>query len=125
MQASNTVDRLVHLARQPILDGQGQLFGYELLYRGDAADTSCLLQNGTATARVLTDALHNMGLQAVTAGKLAFINVSSDILLGDPSILPRDGVVIELLETVVVTDEVVAVCKSLRMQGYALALDDF
>jgi EAL and modified HD-GYP domain-containing signal transduction protein len=122
----NTVDRLVHLARQPILDGQGQLFGYELLYRGDASDTACLLQNGTATARVLTDPLHNMGLQAVTAGKLAFINVSSDILLGDlSSMLPRDGVVIELLETVAVTDEVVAMCKSLRAQGYALALDDF
>src|SRR6185436_3732480 len=38
---------------------------------------------------------------------------------------PREGVVIELLETMAVTDEVVAICKSLRTQGYALALDDF
>ena len=40
-------------------------------------------------------------------------------------LLPRDRVVVEILESVVPTPKVIEACKRLRAKGYALALDDF
>ena len=40
------------VARQPILDEAGRLFGYELLYRAGAAATSCTEERDRAAARV-------------------------------------------------------------------------
>jgi EAL and modified HD-GYP domain-containing signal transduction protein len=44
----------------------------------------------------------------------------SDVL----EILPREQIVIELLETIEFTDEVVARCRELKGKGFSLALDD-
>ena len=118
--------QLVYVARQPILDERGRVFGYELLYRAQEGHGGCFAPGEVATARVLNDALLNVGLKALTLGKLAFVNVSPAVLLTDGvSLLPADGIVVELLENMVVTDEVIAMCKSLKERGYALALDDF
>lgn len=45
--------------------------------------------------------------------------------LGAPRLLPPDRIVVEILETVNPTDEILAVCRDLRAAGYILALDDF
>lgn len=117
---------LIYVARQPILDARNRVFGYELLYRAQAGHSGCHAPGEVATARVLNDALLNVGLKALTLGKVAFFNVSPSVLLGDgASLLPPDGIVVELLEDMVVTDEVIQVCQSLQERGYALALDDF
>src|SRR6202142_4672514 len=39
--------------------------------------------------------------------------------------LPRESLVIEVLETVAPTAELLALCQSIQQQGYTLALDDF
>ena len=66
------------------------------------------------------------GLDTLTQGKPAFINVTRRLLLeGIPGALPPTRVVIELLEDVEADEEVVAACRELRRAGYAIALDDF
>jgi EAL and modified HD-GYP domain-containing signal transduction protein len=68
----------------------------------------------------------NGGLGAITQGNLAFINFTEKCLLSDfPDMLPKDKVVIELLETVTPSDEVYAKCRKLFKAGYKIALDDF
>ena len=55
----DTRDR-IYIARQPILHSSGRVFGYELLYRHEAGDTSCQEAGDLAGARVLTDAFLNV-----------------------------------------------------------------
>jgi EAL and modified HD-GYP domain-containing signal transduction protein len=116
----------VHVARQPILDARGTVFGYELLYRSAAGDTSCTADGDLASARVLTGAVLDLGLETLTSGRQAFLNVTRSLLLGQiDTLVPSKGVVLEVLETVDVDKEVVEVCRDLQARGYRLALDDF
>jgi EAL and modified HD-GYP domain-containing signal transduction protein len=117
---------MLHVARQPILDERGRVFGYELLYRREASDTSCTADGDLASARVLTGAVLDLGLETLTSGRQAFLNVTRPLLLGQIDMLvPPDGVVLELLESVEIDTEVIDVCRDLQSRGYRLALDDF
>jgi EAL and modified HD-GYP domain-containing signal transduction protein len=116
----------IHVARQPILDLRRQVAGYELLYRAEASDRHCVGSTTQASARVLSDALVGMGLETLTGGRRAFVNLSRDVLMSDASsLLDARAVVLEVLEDVTVTPEVVEMCRSLRQRGYLVALDDF
>ena len=115
-----------YVARQPILDASGQVFGYELLYRSGADAVSCQDPHDLAAARVLSDAVLTLGLDTLTGGRKAFINVTRHMLLNDlVSVLSPEAVVIEVLENVGFDEPVVAAVKGLRDRGYAIALDDF
>jgi EAL and modified HD-GYP domain-containing signal transduction protein len=115
-----------YVARQPILNAGGKVFGYELLYRAAAADASCQEAHDVAAARVLNDAVLTLGLETLTGGRRAFINLTRHLLLSDfATLLPPSAVVLEVLENVVVDAEVLDACQRLRGLGYSLALDDF
>ena len=114
------------VARQPILDRRGHVFGYELLFRRSATVQSCDVASADACVQVIVDAMHSIGLDTLASGKRAFMNVTREFLLSDAAtLLPKDQVVIELLEDIEVDHEVVAACKALKRAGYTLALDDF
>jgi len=113
------------LARQPILDEKGRVFGYELLYRGAPGDTSCTVPSDLASAQVFTNAVLDMGLDTLTAGRTAFLNVTAALLENIETLLPHEGVVLELLETIEVSPQLIEMCRSLKAMGYRLALDDF
>jgi c-di-GMP-related signal transduction protein len=116
----------VHIARQPILDATGRVAGYELLYRATSIDKSCTATGDLAASRALADAILGIGLDVLTAGSKAFINVTRELLLEDAaSLLPPEAVVIELREDIAVDAEVVDACRELGARGYTLALDDF
>jgi EAL and modified HD-GYP domain-containing signal transduction protein len=116
------------LARQPILDRTKRVFGYELLYR--SPDGRAFLEGGAddnhATAHVIVNSLLTLNLDKLVMGKRAFINFNRDMLVGGfGKLLPRALVVIEVLETVVADEEVIAACKDLKQAGYTIALDDY
>ena len=119
--------RDVFVARQPIFDDGDRLFAYELLYRGGAHQT---VAGGVSANQMCTDTvihtLLSIGLAPLTAGTLAFVNMTRDFLLRRLYELfdPRT-VVVELLETVEPDAQVVAECERLVALGYTLALDDF
>ncbi|MBP7779346.1 MAG: HDOD domain-containing protein [Acidobacteria bacterium] len=116
----------VHVARQPILDARQQVFGYELLYRATSAADACNEVDVSVSARVIGDALLGIGFDTLTDGRRAFINLDGQTLLADASgLFDPEQVVLEILESVSVTPEVEAMCRSLHNRGYALALDDF
>jgi c-di-GMP-related signal transduction protein len=127
MQTAETVTpAIVHLARQPILDAQGSVFGYELLYRGALSDTSCTADGDLASARVLTDAVLEVGLDTLTSGRPAFLNLTRPLILQRvATLLPASAAVYEIREDVVIDDDVFEACRELHERGYRLALDDF
>lgn len=116
----------IFLGRQPILDRDQRIVAYELLFRaGDTAGVT-VTDDMQATASVIHHAFSEMGVQTVLGTQLGFINISADMLLSDlVELLPRSQVVLELLETIRVTDAVVERCRELKQQGFTLALDDF
>jgi EAL and modified HD-GYP domain-containing signal transduction protein len=87
---------------------------------------SCDISSNDACARVITDSVLAIGLDTLTGGKPAFINFTRDMLLnGAASLLPKNQVVVELLEDVTGDPAVVEACQALKEAGYQIALDDF
>jgi EAL and modified HD-GYP domain-containing signal transduction protein len=120
------VSDYVFVARQPILDRQRQTFAYELLFRSSSRAEVASASDDAATADVIVNSVLSIGLDALTDGKRAFINVTRGLLLaGIPWVLPPSRVVVELLENIEADPEVMAACRELRRAGYSIALDDF
>lgn len=116
----------IFLGRQPILDRNQRIVAYELLFRSGNTPGATITDDMQATASVIQHAFGEMGVQSVLGTQLGFINVSADMLLSDMvELLPRSQVVLELLETITVTDAVIERCRALKQQGFTLALDDF
>lgn len=112
------------LARQPILTRSGELYAYELLFRSAAAGPAAVTDDLAATAAVIAHAAE-LGMENVIGASLAFINVNAQVLFSDfVQFLPRDTVVLEVLETVEVDDALVARIEQLAGEGYRFALDD-
>jgi c-di-GMP-related signal transduction protein len=116
----------VLLARQPIFDRNLKVWGYELLYRSGLANHhDASGAPGQATAKVIVNYLLDTRLDSLVGSALAFINVDRETLLGgNLTTLPRNKVVLEILETVEPDAEVVQACTELKSKGFVLALDD-
>lgn len=115
----------IFLGRQPILDRQQNLVAYELLFRPGQVDSVEVTNDVSASANVLVNAYGQLGIQRVLGNQRGFINVSEELLLSDAILLlPHQHVVLELLESIVVTPEIVQRCLDLKQKGYHLALDD-
>ena len=112
------------IARQPIFDKRLRVYAYELLFRG--GPQNFFQPRNHAASSVIADSLTLFDLQTLTGHARAFINVDELALrLGAPRLLPADRIVVEILESVKPTDEIVGICRELRQDGYSLALDDF
>src|SRR5262245_53187135 len=114
------------VARQAIFDRERRVFGYELLFRSSDWN-ACTGGDATAiTTQLLGDSFMAIGLDQLVGQKKAFVNFGRDMLLrGFASALPKERMVIEILESVAPDLDVLAVCKDLSAGGYLLALDDF
>ena len=114
------------LARQPILDRKGDLRAFELLFRSGGKSAEAEVPDDThATAQVMLHAFGDMGIAGVLGAHKGFINLDAEFLHSDMvELLPRKQVVLELLETIVINDAVIARCRDLKAMGFSLALDD-
>jgi c-di-GMP-related signal transduction protein len=113
------------LARQPILNKDEKVLGYELLFR-ESADEERLSSDFDGGTRSIIDTLNIMGLDVVCDGRHAFINCTHDMLLkGFFLLLPAEKAVVEIQETVPVDAEVLEACQQLKVAGYRIALDNF
>lgn len=117
---------MVHVGRQPIYDRDGAVVAHELLFRAGATASTASRRDAHATARVLVAAFTEFGLDEVAGGRVCFINLTRDFLIGQLP-LPFDcsQAVLEVLETTDVDEEVLAGVTALHEQGYTIALDDF
>ena len=119
--------QIVFIARQPIFDTDRRRVAYELLYRAHRDATQAI---GVSESHMCGDtALHallSIGLDRLTAGTTAFVNITREHLLGELyKIFDPTAVVLELLETVDGDAAVVEACKRAVDEGYRLALDDY
>ncbi len=121
---SDTADQLF-LGRQPILDRDQRLFAYELLFRNGQRNAADVTDGVQATATVIANAFSELSITDALGAYRGFINVDEHFLFSDMlEILPKQSVVLEILETVPPTPEVIQRCTELKAAGFTLALDD-
>lgn len=114
-----------YIARQPIFNKAKETIGYELLFRDGEANAFPKIDADEATSKLIMQHHLLMGVEKVTSNKLAFINFSEETLLHHfPTSIKPESMVIEVLETVPPTPELLATLKYLKELGYQLALDD-
>lgn len=122
--ASELVSSSRYVARQPILDLRGRVHGYELLYRN--GDEAWFRGDFEVASKTVLDNTVIFGMEKFAGGSLAFINCTSETLIEDlVSVLPPGKAVLEILETVEPSPDLIAACNNLKALGYRLALDDF
>lgn len=112
------------LARQPILDRSQALVAYELLFRNAAVGPAVVTTDLSATASVIAHA-SQLGMEKVIGNSLGYINVDAAVLMSEIfQFLPREKVVLEIVETMRVTPEILARIEQLVQDGFRFALDD-
>ncbi len=115
----------IFLGRQPILDRDQNIVAFELLFRLAHSTEASVEDDLSATANVIVNAYGQLGIQNVLGQQRGFINIDAELLMSDViCLLPSKYVVLEIMETVKITSEIVQRCIELKQMGYQLALDD-
>ena len=105
----------IYIARQPIFNKDMSIFGYELLHRRNSNNHYENEDHSGATAELVRNSFLVLDFDNLTDGTRGFINFTQDLLEAEiPHILPKEKVVVEILETVEATDGVIEVCKRLK-----------
>lgn len=121
------MSEFVQLARQPIIDANNTIFGYELFHRdenGNAVDFS--LKRRTLSAQVILSVYNLIGRERTVDSKPAFYNIDPDFLNTDIlEALPPEQCAFELNSVMQFPQNIVAKIKYLHGLGYTFALDNF
>ncbi|WP_066299431.1 EAL and HDOD domain-containing protein [Bacillus sp. FJAT-29937] len=117
----------VFVARQPILNANEEVFGYELLYRrNEKVNAFPNIDGDQATTELIVNSFLNIGIDKLSNGKPCFINFTEKLLkLRLPTYFRPREIVVEILESIEPSAELVEICKELKELGYQIALDDF
>ncbi len=117
----------IFIGRQPIIDREQQMFAYELLFRSGAKVNAANVDDDVAaTANVNNRAFAEFGIEQALGPYKGFVNCDETLLFSDIlEVMPTDKIVLEVLETVEVTPQIIERCKELKARGFTLALDDF
>jgi EAL and modified HD-GYP domain-containing signal transduction protein len=101
-------------SKHPIFNKSLNVFGYELLYKGD-----------DSAEKMMAEVLGDDNISGKALGQLAFVNFTRDMLLSKIALsYPVNLLVIVLSNTLAADNEVVEHCKALREKGYIIALTD-
>ncbi len=123
---TDQVDDVILLAAQPIFDRHHRVGGVELLYRNEHAQSALDVGEDRATAEVLFNFCTGVSEQAAQFRAPAFINVSSSFLQSNAFLpISPDRVVIELVERIKPTAQLIHAVRHWHSQGFRFALDDF
>ncbi|PKR85807.1 EAL and HDOD domain-containing protein [Heyndrickxia camelliae] len=116
----------VYVARQPIFNIKEDVCGYELLYRQNNINEFPNVDGDQATAEVIINSFLNIGIDDLSCGLPCFINFTENLLKKKvPTYFRPQEIVVEILENVTLSQELLEICKELKSLGYKIALDDF
>lgn len=144
LDPTSDVAPATRIGRQGIYDRDHVRVASELLFRGRYADhaglpstwdavrddsvaqVAALAAADQATSHVIVSTFGDFGVDRLSGGKPLFLNVTRSFLVGDyPLPFGPENIVLEILETVPVDDEVLAGIATLRGLGFRFALDDY
>lgn len=118
----------VFVGRQPIFDRNLNVYAYELLYRSGQGQNpaAARLSGDQATSCTIINTFMSIGLDRLVRDKYAAINLTEKFFLekGKLPFSPKQ-VILEILEDIPVTPQLVAAVQNLTQNGYIIALDDY
>lgn len=110
------------ITRQPILNAQGRIQGYELL---SGVEPRGAMPDDSEAVRTIIDDLVLFGHDRLTRGSPAFIRCSLEALADRLfAVLPAPLIVIEIPHSLPLSPKAIETCFILRQSGYRLALVD-
>ncbi|WP_406242863.1 EAL and HDOD domain-containing protein [Tissierella carlieri] len=116
----------VFLARQPIFDSEQKVSAYEILYRSGLVNNFDGIDGDEASREVIFNTFQTFGIENLTNAKPVFINFTESLINDETATLfSKDLLVVEILEDVLPSEQVIENSKSLKEMGYKIALDDF
>jgi EAL and modified HD-GYP domain-containing signal transduction protein len=119
-------DSTVFVARQPILDRNQNIYGYELLFRSDTENVAKIDDGDAATSRVILNSFVDIGIDRLVGSNLAFFNLTRNLLLNHHEFpFPSTQVGLEFLENVEIDEQLLNAARELSARGFIIALDDF
>ena len=105
----------VFVARQPIFTRTKKLFGYELLFRSGMNNAFPDLDGDVATSNLLSSSFFSVGIERIAGGRKSFINFTEALLLrGTPSLFPQNMIMVEILEDIRPSAEIIGACRLLK-----------
>ena len=111
-----------YLGRQPVLDRNQALFGYEMLFRQAPGELGEPASELASSASVIAHAAQ-LGLDRVIGDALGFLRADAAVLDSDIfAFLPRDKVVLELTDSLPASPALLARIAELRTHGFRFAL---
>ena len=115
-----------YVAKQPILDREQKTYGYELLFRTGLDEQAAVIKDADfATGDVATYGFVKTQ-EDINQSKRIFINFTESLILeGAPRALPSSVTVIEVLENIASSPEIMEELIKLKQEGYLIAIDDF
>ena len=115
------------VARQPIFNRDNKVIAYELLYRDGLKNIyNSEIDGYEATSKVLTSSFGVIGIEELTQGHKAFVNFTKQLLVDKvATVFSPKTLVVEILEDIEPSEEVIKSCQEIKNKGYTLALDDF
>jgi EAL and modified HD-GYP domain-containing signal transduction protein len=116
---------IAFVARQPIFDRELVPVAHELLFRDGFDNALVMTDAAAATSSVISMSALVFGVEELTGGKKAFINITRDNLLRrHVHLLPADRLVPEMPPDIRPEPAVLEACGRLKRAGYQIALDD-
>jgi len=118
------IGEMRYVARQPIMNLQGRVHGYELLFRSGA--DAAARGDGNAAVRTMLDNAVIFGLERFTNGLPAFISSTIESLTENfVDVLSPSTTVLGIPSSLEMTPSLIDTCRELKDKGFRLALDDF
>jgi c-di-GMP phosphodiesterase len=114
------------IGRQPVVNGKQEIIGYEFFFRKEEDGSNTPFAEDIQTcAKILSTTMDEMHGSWLLGQQLAFINVDHVMLNSDfLELMPAEKTVLEIIDQVQVTPEIIARCKALKMAKFKIALDN-
>lgn len=114
------------IGRQQILNRESNIYAYELLFRSNNFDLFDKQESALATNQIITDSILEIGLNDIVGKHKAFVNFTTqNILEKTPLNLPKERIVIDILENVQINLRVIYNLCEMSQQGYLIALNNY
>jgi len=115
---------LRYVARQPILDKQGLVHGYDLLFRN--GPETIFRRDLDSPVETMLDNEVLFGLERLTNGLPAFVTCNAEAIIEEQVLVLTPGLTVLCVPVgVEPTPKLIEACCALRARGFRIALDDF
>jgi EAL and modified HD-GYP domain-containing signal transduction protein len=118
---------VINISKQKILDNKKQLYAYELVFKDSSDNTTGFATSVVGTAKLIMSSISSKELDKLLGKKtVAYVNVDEDTLLkGILDVLDKERFILNILETIDLTEKVISKIIQYKKRGFKLALENF